>query len=151
MSRYFLSSLFPLARSFVGANGTVERTRTCRLPTAANFAAIVAVAREKNEIYRRDEKDGDETPVSAAWIAGRNAPSSPSRSTSVVTREKSTGEARARNARYNIRGTTGCGGATVRREDRGFVASPTLGRLRAISSRGAQPLGSNGPPRPART
>jgi hypothetical protein len=36
--------------------------------------------------------------------------------------------ARIRRIRYGIRGKTGCGGATLRREDRGFVASATLGR-----------------------
>jgi len=61
------------------------------------------------------------------------------------------GEARIRNAQRSIRGSTGCGGATLRREDRGFVASVTVGRLRVGSSRGAprraaQPLRSNGPP-----
>ena len=47
------------------------------------------------------------------------------------------GEARIRSAQCNIRGTTGCGGATLRREDRGFVASASLGHLRLGSSRAA--------------
>jgi len=73
-----VSSLFPfttycrLPLSFADANGTVKRTRTRRLPTAANFTAIVAVAQRKKirAVTKKDERERekveDEMSMSAA-------------------------------------------------------------------------------------
>lgn len=150
-----LPSLFP---SFADAV-QIERKKTRhRPPTAPNFSTIAGrfskKASTRDKLHGGDEKRKiarARTRRRRAWRSTTNVfRISPAL---VFTRRRYEGETHGtthiRNARCDNRGTTGCGGATLRREDRGFVASATLGNARRSSRRRAARLLHSTPP-PAR-